>query len=77
MATGVLVVGIGSGTKALQQFLGGWKEYEAVCVFGTVTDSYDAVGKVLRRGGTVQVTREKATETLSQFYGEIEQMPPM
>ena len=77
MATGVLIVGIGSGTKKLNQFLGGWKEYEATCVFGTVTDSYDAVGKILRRAPTEHITKEKVEETLQQFRGDILQQPPM
>ena len=77
MATGVLIVGIGSGTKQLHQFLGGWKEYEAVCVFGTMTDSYDAVGKILRRTSTEHVTREKVEKVLDDFKGEIFQQPPM
>lgn len=77
MATGVLVVGIGSGTKKLNQFLGGWKEYETVCVFGTVTDSYDAVGKIIRRTSTKHVTREAVDRALEVFRGEIQQKPPM
>ena len=77
MATGVLIVGIGSGTKKLSQFLGGWKEYETTCVFGTVTDSYDAVGKILRRAPTEHITREKVEGALEQFRGDILQQPPM
>jgi tRNA pseudouridine55 synthase len=77
MATGVLVLGIGSGTKKLNQFLGGWKEYETTCVFGTVTDSYDAVGKILRRTPTDHITKEKVEQALESFKGEILQQPPM
>ena len=77
MATGVLVVAIGSGTKKLNQFLGGSKEYEAVCAFGIVTDSYDSEGKILRRAQTQHITRAKVEEALTQFRGEILQQPPM
>ncbi len=41
-ASGVLVVGVGSGTKALQQALSGVKKYEAVVKMGTETDTNDA-----------------------------------
>jgi len=77
MATGVLIVGIGSGTKQLGGLLGGWKEYEVTCVFGKVTDSYDAVGKILRRTPTEHITRGKVEEALKDFRGEIQQQPPM
>ena len=77
MATGVLVAGIGSGTKQLHKLLGGWKEYETICVFGMVTDSYDAVGKVLRRTPTKDITRGKVETALETFRGEIYQQPPM
>jgi tRNA pseudouridine55 synthase len=77
MASGVLVAGIGSGTKELSQFLGGWKEYEAACVFGTVTDSYDAAGKILRRAPTEHITKDKVEKALDAFKGDISQVPPM
>ena len=77
MATGVLIVGVGTGTKQLHGLLGGMKEYEATCVFGTVTDSYDAVGKILRRTPTEHITRQKVEEALSEFRGDILQQPPM
>src|SRR5579859_7084498 len=77
MATGVLVVGVGNGTKMLNQFLGGRREYETTCVFGTVTDSYDAEGKILRRTPMEHITREKVETALQDFRGEIQQTPPM
>ena len=77
LASGVVVVGVGSGTKNLGDFLGGWKEYEATCVFGIVTDTYDAEGKILRRAPTAQVTREAVKQALESFMGEIQQRPPM
>ena len=44
MATGVLIVGVGKGTKCLQRFLECTKTYECVVLFGAARDSYDAVG---------------------------------
>jgi tRNA pseudouridine55 synthase len=76
MASGVLVAGIGTGTKDLGQFLGGWKEYETACVFGIETDSYDAEGKIVQRTPTEHITREKVEKALDGFKGEISQIPP-
>jgi len=77
MASGVLVIGVGKGTKMLQGMLEGYKVYETVCVFGIDTDTYDVEGKILRRLSTEGITREKVEDALKKFRGEIEQVPPM
>lgn len=77
MATGVLVLGIGNGTKQLQQYLNGFKTYETVALFGAETDTYDGVGKVIRKAGWEGVTKEKIEEALGQFRGMILQKPPL
>lgn len=77
MATGVLILGIGKGTKHLQQFLACTKTYEATVLFGAATDSYDTLGKVLRRGSCRGLTREKVEEALEQYRGKIMQRPPL
>jgi tRNA pseudouridine55 synthase len=77
MATGVLILGVGSGTKELNNFLGCTKSYETTVLFGAATDSYDAVGKVVARKDYQHVTKEKVEEALSQFRGKIMQRPPI
>ncbi|PBP27963.1 pseudouridine synthase [Diplocarpon rosae] len=77
LATGVLITGVGSGTKALQDFLSCTKVYETVVLFGTSTDSYDRVGKVLKRAPYAHITREMVEEALEQFRGKFMQLPPL
>ncbi|KAI9759225.1 MAG: hypothetical protein M4579_002513 [Chaenotheca gracillima] len=77
LATGVLVAGIGKGTKELGSFLGCTKSYEAVVLFGAATDSYDRLGKVLSRAPHEHLTRTKVEEALAQFRGKIMQRPPV
>ncbi len=77
LATGVLVTGIGKGTKVLQDFLNCTKTYEAIVLFGVATDSYDRLGKVIGRAPYHHVTREKVEEALKQFRGKYMQMPPI
>jgi tRNA pseudouridine55 synthase len=77
LATGVLITGVGKGTKALQNFLLCTKTYEAVVLFGTSTDSYDRVGKVLKKAPYEHITREKVEEALGQFRGKFKQLPPL
>ncbi|KAK3062176.1 pseudouridine synthase pus4, partial [Teratosphaeriaceae sp. CCFEE 6253] len=77
LATGVLILGVGAGTKALGSFLACTKSYEAVVLFGVGTDSYDTEGKVVARGAYAHVTREKVEGALGAFRGEIMQRPPI
>ena len=75
MATGVLIVGVGRGTKELGKFLECTKSYECVVLFGAATDSYDAVGKVVSKADYAHVTRELVEEKLNDFRGDIMQKP--
>ncbi|XMA15260.1 hypothetical protein WAI453_008051 [Rhynchosporium graminicola] len=77
LATGVLIAGVGKGTKSLQDFLLCTKVYETVVLFGTDTDTYDRVGKVLKRGPYDHITREMVEEALEQFRGKFMQLPPL
>ncbi|KAK4565635.1 pseudouridine synthase pus4 [Recurvomyces mirabilis] len=77
LATGVLILGVGSGTKALNSFLGCTKSYEAVVLFGAATDTYDCEGKVVARKGYEHITRDAVEEAMKKFRGEIMQRPPI
>ncbi|KAI1795889.1 pseudouridine synthase [Ganoderma leucocontextum] len=77
LADGVLVVGVGKGTKKLSDFLDCVKEYRTTCLLGCETDTYDSEGKQVRVAPWRHVTREQVEHALSQFRGEIEQVPPI
>ena len=77
LATGVLITGVGKGTKSLQDFLLCTKVYETVVLFGTSTDTYDRVGKVLGRAPYDHVTRDMVEKALEQFRGKFMQLPPL
>lgn len=77
LATGVLVIGAGYGTKFLQDFLSCTKTYDVVVLFGAETDTYDRLGKVVRRAPYGHVTREAVEKALEQFRGKIMQRPPI
>lgn len=77
MATGVLILGIGKGTKSLNNFLNCTKTYETVVVFGASSDSYDRCGRTLRMRGYDHITKEKVEEALASFRGTYQQMPPI
>ncbi|KAJ6102647.1 hypothetical protein N7486_005074 [Penicillium sp. IBT 16267x] len=77
LATGILIAGVGKGTKALSSFLECTKSYETIVLFGAETDTYDRMGKIVRRAPYEHVTREKVEEALKQFRGKIMQKPPI
>lgn len=77
MATGVLIVGVGKGTKHLQSFLECSKAYEATVLFGAETDTYDILGKILLRAPCEHITEEAVRDALKDFRGKIMQMPPI
>ncbi|KAF7705367.1 probable tRNA pseudouridine synthase 1 [Silurus meridionalis] len=76
-ASGVLVVGIGEGTKMLTSMLSGSKKYTAVGELGKATDTFDATGSVVQEKNYDHITREVFEENLKQFTGEIMQVPPL
>nr|XP_014434973.1 probable tRNA pseudouridine synthase 1 isoform X2 [Pelodiscus sinensis] len=76
-ATGVLVVGIGKGTKMLSNVLAGSKKYTAIGELGKATDTLDATGKVTEEKPYDQITKEDLERVLQKFKGDIMQVPPL
>ncbi len=78
MATGVLVVLLGSSTKLSDRLLGGEKAYEAEITFGITTDTLDADGRILSKAPVPhELTEEGVRSVLRRFTGPIRQVPPM
>ena len=76
MATGVLPVFVGRATRGVEFFEHAQKTYEAVLRLGIATDTEDITGTVLEEK-EVTVTQEAFLQVLTQFRGEISQIPPM
>ncbi|GKY97568.1 hypothetical protein MPSEU_000715000 [Mayamaea pseudoterrestris] len=77
LATGVLVIGVGSGTKQLQSFLDGSKRYRAGGELGFETTTLDMEGNVTKREPFEHVTPEHVAQILPSFVGTIDQIPPI
>ena len=76
MATGLLVVFVGRATRAASFAEAQDKRYLASLRLGMTTDTQDITGRVLTGGGA-QPDEKRLRETLRQFEGEIDQIPPM
>lgn len=75
-AVGVLPICLGSGTKLCDMLTDKDKTYEAVLLLGTVTDTQDTTGKVLKTS-EVTSTKEEIEDAILSFVGEYDQLPPM
>jgi tRNA pseudouridine55 synthase len=76
-ATGILVMGIGRGTRLMQFLSGHDKEYVSDVVLGVETTTQDAGGQVVATADASGLTREMLDRTLGTFHGAIDQIPPM
>lgn len=76
LATGVLILCTGKKTKELDKMLYHSKEYTATLQLGATTPSFDREHTVDHTYPTAHITRELIEETLKQFVGEIQQVPP-
>jgi tRNA pseudouridine55 synthase len=75
MATGLLVMGVGRGTRLLR-FLGDSpKLYEGTGLLGVETTTLDADGEVVAEA-PVDVSEERLREAIARFEGDLEQIPP-
>lgn len=75
MATGVLVLGVGEGTKLTPYLMGEDKEYEATIALGAETDTLDAHGEIVERA-EVDVDRARVEALLPRFLGTYLQRAP-
>ncbi len=76
-ATGVLVMGIGRGTRLLRFLADHDKEYRAEMILGVETTTQDAGGEVVAQADASRIDRPALERVLAMFRGEIEQLPPM
>lgn len=74
MATGVLPILVGTGTKFFDRFREATKVYAAVVRFGSEMDTDDATGKITQERRPP--ARADAEAALASFRGVIQQTPP-
>ena len=77
LATGLMVLCVGQATKFSQFLLVKDKSYRVSIKLGVTTDTFDAEGLVTSEKAVNHVTRELIEASLTNFQGEIEQIPPM
>ena len=76
IATGVLVVAIGSYTKLVNDLTSLDKEYIAEIKLGIKTDTGDITGKVLEENSNYNISKEDILNVFNRFPKEYEQTVP-
>jgi tRNA pseudouridine55 synthase len=78
LASGILVVGVGNGTKKLQAYLNGsTKTYETKALLGISTTTGDCEGEILTKNPVDHVTKEMVLAIPEKFVGDLKQTPPI
>ena len=77
LATGVLPICVGSATRFADTVLLGTKSYRITMTLGSSTNTYDSEGDTTAEADWSAVTKEQVIESLSDFQGKFDQVPPM
>ena len=77
LATGLLIITIGRGTKIQDLLMSEDKEYIGTLKLGEETDSQDSDGKVTKSSPVPEFTREQIDAAFAKFHGDFYQTPPM
>ncbi|MBR7036111.1 MAG: tRNA pseudouridine(55) synthase TruB [Bacteroidales bacterium] len=77
LATGVMILCTGKATKTIDSYLHKDKEYIATIKLGATTPSFDAETEENATFSTTHITRELVENTLKNFIGDIDQVPPL
>lgn len=78
MATGLLILCCGKGTRTISEFQEASKKYVGEITFGSSTPSYDAETVPDERSAFNHLTKDKIQKAIDEhFSGQIIQIPPM
>lgn len=77
LATGLLIITVGRGTKIQDLIMSEDKEYVGTMRLGEVTDSQDADGVVTETRPVPELSREQIEAAFAKLKGDFYQMPPM
>jgi tRNA pseudouridine(55) synthase len=77
LATGLLIVVVGRGTKIQDLLMSEDKEYVGTMQLGVLTDSQDADGQIVETRQVPPLSQEQIEASFGKFRGDFYQTPPM
>src|SRR5215216_7259255 len=75
LATGLLIIVLGRGTKVQDLLMAEDKEYEGTMRLGEITDSQEADGKITETRPVEGYSREQIDAAFAKYHGDFYQMP--
>ena len=76
-ADGVLIIGVGKGTKLLTDIVNEKKSYNATLLLGEETETLDNEGEIVKRKSVPKLNEDLVIKILNSFLGRYIQKPPM
>ena len=76
-ASGLLIIAVDKGCKALPFIDDSFKTYTAKMKFGQLTDTGDLTGQIIKEDNSFSLNLNQIEEVFNSFIGESEQIPPM
>jgi len=77
IATGLLLLTLGRGTKIQDLLMSEDKEYAGTLSLGSITDTQDRAGKIIEERPVPPLTEELVRAAFEKYRGDFYQMPPM
>lgn len=77
LATGLLLITVGRGTKIQDLLMSEDKEYLGTMKLGETTDSQDSDGEVMETKPVPELSTEQIDAAFAKYHGDFYQMPPM
>src|SRR5438093_8574151 len=77
IATGLLLLTVGRGTKVQDLLMSEDKEYAGTFVLGVTTDTQDRQGEVIQQRPVPALDENQIRTVFEKFRGDFYQMPPM
>jgi len=77
LASGLLPVCLGEATKFSHYLLDSTKRYQTTIFLGHSTTTGDVEGEILLEQAVPELNEQLIKDTIAQFIGEIQQIPPM
>jgi tRNA pseudouridine55 synthase len=77
IATGLLLLTVGRGTKVQDLLMSEDKEYSGTFVLGVTTDTQDREGEVIQQRSVPELDDRQIRTAFEKFRGDFYQLPPM
>lgn len=77
LATGLMLVAVNEGTKAIPYIENSTKEYVATFKLGMLTTTLDLEGEVVKQVEVSEFSSKYLKQVIEEFIGEITQIPPL